>query len=72
VFVQAGLGVGMVAGQGREASSFHMFYGFLAIVTVGIVYSYRESLHEHRYLLYGGGGLFIMGLALRALLVGPR
>ena len=37
VFVQVGLGVGMVAGQKLEAPKFHMFYGFVAIIAVGIV-----------------------------------
>ena len=70
VFVQVGLGVTMVAGQGRTAPQFHMFYGFVAIIAVGIIYSYRQQLRHRLYLLYGGGGLFIMGLGIRALLVG--
>jgi hypothetical protein len=71
VFVQVGLGVGMVAGQHLEAPQFHMFYGFVAIIAVGIIYSYRNQIaRQYLYLLYGGGGLFIMGLGIRALLVG--
>jgi hypothetical protein len=70
VFVQVGLGVGMVAGQGIEAPQFHMFYGFVAIIAVGILYSYRQQLRHRLYLLYGFGGLFVMGLGIRALLVG--
>ncbi|HYX44003.1 MAG TPA: hypothetical protein VE760_03095 [Acidimicrobiales bacterium] len=70
VFVQVGLGVGMVAGQGRKAPQFHMFYGFVAIIAVGIIYSYRQQVRRWLYLLYGGGGLFIMGLGIRAMLVG--
>ena len=70
VFVQAGLGVGLVAGQERQATDdLHMFYGFLAIIAVGIVYSYGQQMARHRFLLYGGGGLFIMGLAIRAMVV---
>ena len=70
VFIQVGLGVGMVAGQKIEAPQFHMFYGFVAIVAVGIIYSYKHQLRHRLYLLYGGGGLFVMGLGIRALLVG--
>ncbi len=70
MFVQVGLGVGMVAGQKLEAPQFHMFYGFVAIIAVGIIYSYRQQLRHRLYLLYGGGGLFIMGLGIRAMLVG--
>jgi hypothetical protein len=64
------MGVGMVSGQGLKAPQFHMFYGFVAIIAVGIIYSYRQQLRHRLYLLYGGGGLFIMGLGIRALLVG--
>jgi hypothetical protein len=70
VFVQVAMGVGMVAGQGIEAPQFHMFYGFVAIVAVGLLYSYRQQLRLHLYRLYGFGGLFVMGLGIRALLVG--
>jgi hypothetical protein len=71
VFVQVGLGVGMVAGQKLEAPQFHMFYGFVAIIAVGIIYSYRnQNARQDLYLHYGGGGLFIKGLGIRALLVG--
>lgn len=70
VFVQVALGVGMVAGQGIKAPKFHMFYGFVAIIAVGIIYSYRNQLAHKKYLLYGLGGLFIMGLGIRAMIVG--
>jgi len=69
IFVQVGFGVAMVAAQGRDADDFHMFYGFVAIITVGIIYSYRAQLERHRFLLYGLGGLFLMGLGIRALLL---
>ena len=72
VFVQVFLGVGMVAGQHIEAAQFHMFYGFVAIIAVGILYSYRQQLRHKLYLLYGFGGLFVMGLGIRAMLVGAR
>lgn len=110
IFVQVGLGVGMVAGQGRKAPQFHMFYGFVAIMTVAIIYSYRYQVGvvrlepgldddvpgtdrasdgerdddnnddgvitsqdpKWRYLLYGLGGLFLMGLGIRAMIVGQR
>ncbi|MBK9178963.1 MAG: hypothetical protein IPM45_05220 [Acidimicrobiales bacterium] len=70
VFVQVAMGVGLVAGEGIEAPQFHMFYGFVAIIAVGILYSYRHQLRHRLYLLYGLGGLFVMGLGIRAMLVG--
>ena len=70
VFVQASLGAGMVAGQDIEVPRIHMFYGFLTIIAVTILYGYRQQLSDKRYALYGGGGLFIMGLGIRAMLLG--
>jgi hypothetical protein len=70
IFVQVAMGVGLVAGQGFQAPKFHMFYGFVAIIAVGLIYSYRQQMEKHKYLLYGLGGLFLMGLAIRAMLVG--
>ena len=71
IFVQVGLGVGLVAGQGFVAPQFHMFYGFVAIIAVGLLYSYRSQMWAWRYLLYGFGGLFLMGLGIRAMLITP-
>jgi len=70
IFVQVCLGVAMVAGQGRQPAQFHMFYGFVALLAIAIIYSYRQQLQQHRYLLYGLGSLFLMGLGIRAMLVG--
>ena len=39
IFVQVALGVALVAGEGIEAPQFHMFYGFVAIITVGIIWA---------------------------------
>jgi len=69
VFVQVALGVQLVSGQHIDPPKFHMFYGFIAIITVGLAYSYRQQLQKV-YLWYGGFGLFIMGLGIRAVLVG--
>ncbi|MFZ4516845.1 MAG: hypothetical protein ACOYOP_00530 [Microthrixaceae bacterium] len=70
IFLQVILGVYMVAGEGIEAPQFHMFYGFVAIITVALLYSYRNQIRAWQYLLYGLGGLFLMGLGIRAMLVG--
>ncbi len=71
IVAQVILGVVLVAGEDREAPQFHMFYGFVALASVGIIYSYRQQIAAHIYLLYGLGGLFLMGLALRAIVIGP-
>jgi hypothetical protein len=75
IFVQAGLGVALVNVEKIDPPQFHLFYGFVAIITVGILYSYKSTspwVREHVYLVYGGGSLFLMGLGIRALLVGAR
>ena len=69
IAIQVTLGVGLVAGQDIEPPQFHLFYGFVALITVGIVYSYRQRLRPHRHLLYGFAGLFLMGLGIRAMIV---
>ena len=70
IFVQVALGVYLVSGEKIEAPQFHMFYGFVAIIAVGILYSYRNDrfVRGKVYLLYGFGGLFLMGLGIRAML----
>ncbi len=70
MFVQVGLGVAVVSSEGIEAPQFHMFYGFVALIAIGCLYAYRAQLRHRLYLLYGFGGLFIMGLGIRAMLVG--
>ncbi len=71
VFVQVALGVGLIAGQKLSAPKFHLFYGFVAIIAVGILYSYRDApwMRNRLYQWYGAGGLFVMGLGIRAMLV---
>jgi hypothetical protein len=70
VFVQVILGVVMVNRNKLEFPQFHAFYGFVAIIAIAIIYSYRAQLKSRVYLLYGFGGLFLMGLGIRAMLVG--
>jgi hypothetical protein len=73
IFVEVAFGVAIVAIDDIDPPQFHMFYGFVALATVGIVYSYlrtyRRQLEPYRYLIYGLGGLFLMGLAIRAMVI---
>ncbi len=70
IFIQVVLGVWMYNYEKLGVPKFHMFYGFVAIISVGILYSYRQSMRHRLYQLYGFGGLFLMGLGIRAMLVG--
>lgn len=47
---------------------FHMFYGFVAFITVGLAYSYRYAMRGRLELMYGLVGLFLMGVGIRALI----
>lgn len=69
IAAQVALGVWLIAGEGIEADEFHVFYGFVMLITVGLLVSYRQQLDPWRYLLYGFGGLFLMGLGIRALVL---
>ncbi|HJP16596.1 MAG TPA: hypothetical protein QF762_06490 [Acidimicrobiales bacterium] len=70
IAVQVSVGVSLMVKENIDTPQFHLFYGFVAFITVGIVYSYRQSLRQYQYLLYGGSGLFLMGLGIRAMLLG--
>ena len=59
-------------GNDPDHLPFHMFYGFVALFAAAIIYSYRAQLKDKVYLLYGVGGLFLMGLALRAIHLNPN
>jgi hypothetical protein len=66
------LGVSLVAIKDFDVAPFHTLYGFSGIAAIGILYSYRDQIgRQHLYLLYGLGGLFMMGLALRGITVSP-
>jgi len=73
ILVQVVTGVVLVSDHHRfTPPRFHMFYGFVAFVTIGIAYSYRAQLRGRLEMLYAGVGLFLMGLAIRAVLVVHR
>ena len=67
IFVEVALGVARLGQLEGDPPEFHTFYGFLCLIGVAILYGYRSQLSHIRYLLYGGGSLFIMGLAIRAM-----
>jgi hypothetical protein len=67
IVVQVALGAAIVNQQERGLPGMHAFYGFVAIAAAGIMFSYRSQLRDKVHLLYGWGGLFLAGLALRAI-----
>jgi len=63
------LGTILARRENVQLGDLHALYGFSAIVAVIIMYGYRTSpfLKGKELILYGLGGLFIMGLGLRNL-----
>ena len=53
-----------------EFPELHMLYEFSGIAAIGIIYSYANQLKARRFQIYGWGGLFLMGLALRSVFMG--
>ena len=65
------VGVALMAGGGRVVSGIHTFYGFVTLAAIGILFSYRNQVGRRwHYLLYGWGGLFIVGLVIRSMIIG--
>ena len=71
-FVQAVLGAVLSQQDGVVLDDMHALYGFSAIIAVAIMHSYRTSpfMKGKELVLYGFGGLFVMGLGLRNLFLG--
>ena len=67
VFVQVALGA-LLVGRYKVPLP-DAFYGFVGIIAVAIIYSYRFQMKHRLYMLYGLGSLFVMGLGIRAMLI---
>lgn len=67
MMVQVTMGAVLQSNGKFIASALHMFYGFIAFITVGLLYSYRYvwKPKNRLELAYGLGGLFLMGIGLR-------
>lgn len=70
VVPQVLMGVWMLSVDDIHAPQFHVFYGFVTLISVVILFAYRSQLRAQLFLLYGVGGLFLMGLGLRAIYLG--
>ncbi|MET0894418.1 MAG: hypothetical protein ABWY80_01055 [Acidimicrobiia bacterium] len=68
MMLQVLVGTILVAAGHYKPVRFHMFYGFVAFITVGIAYQYRRSMRGRTEMFYGFVGLFLMGLGIRALM----
>lgn len=70
IFAQVGMGVWLLSVHHVAAPAFHTFYGFVTLISVLILFAYRNQLRANLFLLYGVGSIFLMGLGLRAIVLG--
>jgi hypothetical protein len=68
ILLQVLVGVILVSSDKYTAPRFHMFYGFVAFITVGLAYSYRYQMEGRLEFLYMLVGFFLMGVGIRAVL----
>ena len=68
LMLQVLVGTILVAAGNYKPVRFHMFYGFVAFLTVGLAYQYRRSMRGRLEMFYGLVGLFLMGVGIRAVL----
>ena len=68
LLVQVATGAALVSSKEYTVPRFHMFYGFVGFITVGIAYSSRDSMRGRLEMFYGIIGLFLMGVGIRAVL----
>jgi hypothetical protein len=66
MLVQVATGATLVSSKRFTVPRFHMFYGFVGFITVGIAYSSRDSMRGRLEMFYGIIGLFLMGVGIRA------
>ena len=68
LMLQVFIGVILVSSHKYTAPRFHMFYGFVAFISIGLAYQYRDSMKGRLEMFYGFVGLFLMGVGIRAVL----
>jgi hypothetical protein len=68
MLLQVLFGVILVSSDKYTTPRFHMFYGFVAFVTVGLAYSYRYQMRGRLEMFYMLVGFFLMGVGIRAVL----
>lgn len=68
LLVQVLSGTILVSANDLAPPRFHMFYGYVAFITIGMLFSYRRSLGPKASFWYGLTGFFLMGLGIRAVM----
>ncbi len=71
ILIQISAGL-MLFGLGVDPGSFHLFYGVVILFTLTFIYIYKDDMNKKPELFWGLGILFLMGLAIRAVLTFGR
>ena len=58
MLIQVLTGAILVSTDYRTVPRFHMFYGYVAFITIGMAFCYRRSLRDKKEFWYGLVGLF--------------
>jgi len=71
IAVQGFLGISlfMTGSEVETTKGFHYFYGFIAMMTAAILFSYSKTLGSKKILIYGISSLFLAGLGIRSTLL---
>ena len=68
LIIQVLAGIILISSKQYTAPRFHLFYGYVAFITIGGVYTDRKAMRRKRELWLGLIGLFLMGVGIRAVL----
>ena len=71
ILIQISAGLYLL-GIGINPGSFHLFYGVVILFTLTFIYIYKSDMNKKPELFWGLAILFVMGLAIRALLTFGR
>ncbi|MFN8015518.1 MAG: hypothetical protein U0R17_02775 [Acidimicrobiia bacterium] len=68
ICVQAFLGISLFMSGEKlgTGKGFHYFYGFIAMMTAAILFSYSKTMGKKKILIYAVSSLFLGGLGIRA------
>lgn len=71
ICVQGFLGISLYMSgyEVDQEKGFHYFYGFIAMMTAAILYSYTKTLGSKKILIYGISSLFLAGIGTRSALL---
>lgn len=71
IAIQGFLGISlfMVGNEVESTKGFHYFYGFIAMMTAAVLFSYSKTLGSKKILIYGISSLFLAGIGTRSALL---